>query len=290
MRYFNRICIAAIAFVALTSRVSAQVDHSQHLHEAQPTAPRAATAAPAESTSETEHVAPDAPQQVMGDMSYKSMVSVMQMDDTVSVGHVLFDQLEWRNSDAGDAAAWDARASYGGDYSKTLIKTEGEYVQDEIADARVELLWDRVFSRWWSAQVGVREDFGVGPSRSWIAMGVEGLAPYWFDIEATLYVGDEGRTAMRFNVEYDLLITQRLVLRAEMEGNLYGKADPELQLGSGMSNLEVGLRLRYEIRREFAPYIGVAWQKKFAGTADYAQAAGSNISDVQAIAGLRVWF
>jgi copper resistance protein B len=283
-------CIAAVAFVAFTSRATAQADHSQQQHQTQSNAPTSTTAAGKNSTGEAEHVAPEPPQQVMGDMSYKSMVSVMQMDDTVNIGHVLFDQLEWRNTANGEDTAWDARASYGGDFNKALIKTEGEYAHDEFDGARAELLWDHIFSRWWSAQLGVREDLGVGPSRSWVAIGVEGLAPYWFDIEATAYVGDEGRSALRFDAEYDLLFTQRLILRAEMEANLYGKADPERQIGSGLSDAQVALRLRYEIRREFAPYVGIVWQKKFAGTADYAEAAGSYVSDVQAIAGIRFWF
>jgi copper resistance protein B len=258
-------------------------DHQHDQREASP-------ASNVDRSSEAEHVAPEPPQQIMGDMPYRSMVAVMQMDDTALVGRVMFDQLEWRNTGEGDAAVWDAKASYGGDYNKALLKTEGEYQHDAVDDARVELLWDRVFSRWWSAQVGMREDLGEGPSRSWVAFGVEGLAPYCFDVEATAYVGDAGRTALRFHVKYDLLITQRLILRSELEANLYGKSDPERQLGAGLSDAQFALRLRYEIRREFAPYIGIAWRQKFAGTGDYAEAAGLSVSDVQALAGIRVWF
>lgn len=151
-------------------------------------------------------------------------------------------------------------------------------------------LWDRIVSRWWNLQAGVRHDFGEGPSRDWVAVGVQGLAPYFFDVEATAYLGDSGRTAARFSAEYDLLFTQRLVLQPQFEVNLYGKDDPANRIGSGLSNLELALRLRYEFRREFAPYVGLVWTRRFGNTADFARAAGEDASDVQFLAGLRVWF
>ncbi|EQD70574.1 Copper resistance B precursor, partial [mine drainage metagenome] len=130
----------------------------------------------------------------------------------------------------------------------------------------------------WDSTLGVRHDFGNGPGRNWAAFGVQGLAPYWFDIEATGYVGAGGRTAARFKAEYELLITQRLILQPEFEANLYGKPDPAWRLGSGLSDASLGLRLRYEIRREFAPYIGVVWQRVFGGTADLRRAEGNPCS------------
>jgi uncharacterized protein involved in copper resistance len=116
------------------------------------------------------------------------------------------------------------------------------------------------------------------------------LAPQWFDIEGTLYVGDAGRTAARFQARYELLFTQRLILEPELETNLYGKSDPERSVGSGVSDLEFGLRLRYEIRREFAPYIGLTWTQAFGETADFRRAAGEDASELRAVAGVRVWF
>jgi copper resistance protein B len=236
-----------------------------------------------------QHVPPEPPQHPMSDMSPAEMVQMMQMDDTARTGTVLLDQLEWRHTDSGSAGVWEGEAWYGGDYDKLWLRTEGETVQG-TTDARVELLWDRLISRWWSVQSGVREDFGNGPARTWAALGVSGLAPYWFDVEATLYVGGASRTAARLKVEYDLLLTQRLIIQPEAEANLYGKPDPARQLGSGLSDLQVGLRLRYEIRRQFAPYAGVVWQRLFGGTADNALAAGVDPSQVQFVLGLRVWF
>jgi copper resistance protein B len=215
---------------------------------------------------------------------------MMQMYDTERVGQVLLDQFEWRNTHEGAAAVWEAQGGYGGDYSKLWVKTEGERVHGSTQDARVELLWDRIVSRWWNLQAGARQDFGAGPGRTWAALGVEGLAPYWFNVEATFYVGEQGRTAARFKTEYDILLTQRLILQPEAEANLYGKSDPARQIGSGLSDLDLGIRLRYEFRREFAPYVGVSWKKFFGATADQVRSAGGSASDVQLLAGVRVWF
>jgi len=175
------------------------------------------------------------------------------------------------------------------DYNKLGFKTEGVQVGNVTEDARAELLWDRIFSRWWSAQAGVRHDFAAGPSRNWLALGVQGLAPYFFHIEATVYAGDSGRTAARFRAEYELLFTQRVVLQPLFELNAYGKDDPERHIGAGVSDLQLGLRLRYEIRRECAPYVGVAWLRSLGKTADLVREAGEDPSVVQFVAGIRFW-
>jgi len=224
------------------------------------------------------------------DMSYRSMTEMMQMDDTARLGLVLIDQLEWGEASGSGAVAWNGQAWYGGDYNKVWLKTEGQHLDEVTLDARAEALWDHVFSRWWSLQTGVREDFGDGPARSWLAFGVQGLAPYFFDIEATAYVGDAGRTAARFRAEYELLFSQRLILQPELEVNAYGEDDPARHIGSGVSDFQLGLRLRYEIRREFAPYLGIAWVRRTGQTADFARTAGEPTDDVWALLGVRVWF
>jgi copper resistance protein B len=241
-------------------------------------------------SSEAAHVPPDPPQHPVGDMPYQAMADMMQMNDRVRTGMVLLDQLEWRDSAEGSALAWDAQGWYGGDYDKVWVKTEGERIGGITEDAHADLLWDRNFTRWWSVQAGLRQDFGAGPSRTWAAIGVQGVAPYWFDTEATFYVGEQGRTALRLKSEYQLLFTQRLILQPEGEANLYGKSDPGRQVGSGLSDLELGLRLRYEVRRELAPYIGVVWLRRFGGSADRVRESGGDASDVQFVAGLRAWF
>jgi copper resistance protein B len=226
----------------------------------------------------------------MGDLPYPQMAAMMQMDDRGRTGTLLLDQLEWRNTAEGNAAVWDAEGWYGGDYNKVWVRSEGEHVGGKAQGARADLLWDHTIARWWSVQAGGRQDFGGGSGRTWAALGVQGLAPYWFNTETTFYVGGQGRTALRLKSEYELLFTQRLILQPEAEANLYGKSDPARQLGSGLSDLEVGLRLRYEVRRELAPYIGVVWARQFGGTADRVRESGGNPSDVQFVAGVRAWF
>jgi copper resistance protein B len=239
----------------------------------------------AQETIAPDHIPPAPPREVMGDMSYRDMASMMQMDDTQSFGQVMFDQLEWRDAQEGSGVAWDAQGRYGGDYSKIWVKTEGERQAGVTRDASADVLFDRVVGRWWNAQVGVRQDFGKGPSRTWLALGLQGLAPYWIDAEATVYVGDEGRVAARIKADYDLLITQRLILQPYGEANFYSKSDPGREVGDGLSDLELSLRLRYEFRRQVAPYLGVAWFKRFG---DASGPGGSN--ELEFVAGLRAWF
>lgn len=239
--------------------------------------------------SELAHIPPDPPQHFMGDMPKERMVELMEMEDDAPFSMVLLDQLEWRQVDEADTQAWEGEAWYGTDYNKLWLDTEGDRVPGQT-QGRVELLWDRIIRRWWSLQTGVREDFGPGPSRTWADFGIQGLAPYFFEIDASVYVGEQGRTAFRFSGEYDMLITQRLILQPELEINAYGKDDPENGIGSGLSDVEIGLRLRYEIRREFAPYIGVHWELQFGETADLARAEGEDVNDLILVAGVRAWF
>jgi copper resistance protein B len=217
------------------------------------------------------------------------MAEMMDMDDSAPFGMVAFDQLEWRDADDADALFWDGRAWFDNDYDKALLKTEGERVDGDY-EGSAELLWDRVISRWWSLQGGIAQQFGAGPSRTWAAFGVQGLAPYWFEVEALAYVGEGGRTAFNFSAEYEMFLTQRWVLQPKVELQLYGKDDPANDVGSGFSDAELGLRLRYEIRREFAPYLGVVWSRKFGDTAELARARGGDTQETQFVAGLRVWF
>lgn len=273
--------IAGIALLLTGSAAYAQAghDHSQHQQHAVPET---------QGTEESRHVPPDPPSHLMEPMSNVAMAETMGMDDAARFGAAVIDRLEWRNAD--DALAWEAKAWYGGDYDKFALKTEGERAHGDTQHARTEALWEHTIARWWSTQAGVRYDSGKGPSRNWAALGIEGLAPYWFDVEATVYVGEQGRTALRAEGKYDLRFTQRLILQPQLELNLYGKDDPERGIGSGLSDFEAGLRLRYEIRREIAPYIGVHWRRSFGTTADLADAAGEDVSETRFVAGLRLWF
>lgn len=223
------------------------------------------------------------------DGSYAIPGTGMAMADNDIFHMVLFDQLEYVNTRDGDGVAWDADAWIGRDFNKIWLKTEGERVEGET-EGRIELLGSRAVAAFWDAQLGVRHDFGQSPSRQWLAFGIQGIAPYWFDIEAFGYVGPSGRTAARFNADYTLRLSQVAFLTPEVEANLYGKSDRERGIGSGLSDVSFGLRLRYEIRREVAPYIGINWTRKFSETADFAREAGESRSERQLVAGVRVWF
>jgi copper resistance protein B len=217
------------------------------------------------------------------------MAQTMQMDDAAPIGKLWFDQLEWRSAARPDGAAWQAEGWYGGDYDKAWLRSEGDTDSGNTQDARAELFWDHVVARWWSVQAGAREDFGVGPTRGWAAFGVRGLAPQGIDVEATVYAGGAARTAARVKINYDLLFTQRLVLTSEFEMNAYGKSDPERDIASGISDLEVGLRLRYEVRREIAPYAGIVWVRRRGVAADFLRAAAADADALCFAVGLRVW-
>lgn len=236
------------------------------------------------------HVAPPPPQRAMGAMSAAEMVDVMGMDDRADYGLVAFDRFEAAHTDVGTALAWSARLAYGGDADRAWLRSEGERLHGRTEHADVELLWGHAIASYWDTQLGVRRDFGRGPGRSWAAFGVQGLAPYWFELSATAYVGEQGRIALRGEVEYDALLTQRLVLQPRVEVNAYGKDDRAAGIGAGLSDAAFGLRLRYEIRREFAPYVGIERRWRFGHTADAAREEGEAVAETQWVAGVRFWF
>lgn len=211
----------------------------------------------------------------------------MDMADDALFGYVLLDKFEYMRT---RTFRFDAQGWYGGDRDKLWLKASGERNAGRLGATRTEALWNRTFATYWSSQLGIRHDFSQGPGRNWAAFGVQGLAPYWFDVQATAYVGQSGRTAARVELDYDQLITQRLVLQPNLEVNLYGKNDRPRNIGSGLSDIEAGLRLRYEITRQFAPYIGVSWRRKFGSTAAFSRAAGENVRDTRFVAGVRIWF
>jgi copper resistance protein B len=203
---------------------------------------------------------------------------------------VLFDQLEWRTGSGANAGSWDTQGWVGGDVNRVWFRTEGEAASGDAADAQVHALFGRAIAPWWDLVAGLRQDVGPGPDRTWAAIGIQGLAPYWFEVQATAYVGASGRTHLRLESEYELLVTNRLVLQPVAEVEIYGKSDPERGIGAGLSTLDTGLRLRYEIRRELAPYVGVTWTGRFFGTADLARAAGKETSGARLALGVRAWF
>jgi copper resistance protein B len=203
---------------------------------------------------------------------------------------VLFDQLEWQNLDGGDSGSWDMKGWLGGDRNRLWFRTEGDVRDGGVSGTQTHVLFGRSIARWWDIVAGVRQDVRPGPAQTWAAVGIQGIAPYWFEVQATAYVGAEGRTHVRFEGEHDLLLTNKLVLQPLLETEIYGKDDPEHGFGAGLTTLDLGVRVRYEVRREFAPYVGIVWSRKFFGTADLAEAAGEAPAGARLALGIRTWF
>lgn len=237
-----------------------------------------------------DHVAPPPPEHPMPPMDEQQMIEAMDMDDKAKHAMLRFDRLEYADTAGGAAAAWSAQAWIGGEFDKLRLRSEGERARGETAHADVEALWSHAIAAYWDAGLGVRHDIGDGPSRNWAAFGVQGLAPWWFEVDATAYVGGSGRSALRVEVDYDLSLTQRWILQPRVEMNAYGKDDAAARIGSGLSDATLGVRLRYEIRREIAPYVGIEWTRRFGGTADFARASGDDPNDARFVAGLRIWY
>lgn len=212
------------------------------------------------------------------------------MLDNQPLAMLRVDQLEATHGRHINGQAWVVQGWYGNDDDKLWLRSEGQRQRGRVEDAEVELLWNHAIAPFWDTQLGLRQDLGDGPQRQWAAFGIQGLAPYWFELEATAYVGSSGRTAARLHAEYELLFTQRLILQPEFELNLHGRNDAATRTGRGLSDTKLGLRLRYEVRRELAPYIGVVWTHRYGASAGYARQDGEPATDRQFVAGVRFWF
>jgi copper resistance protein B len=200
---------------------------------------------------------------------------------------VLLDKLEAYHA---DGLRWDVGMWAGRAFDRLSVRSEGERTEGTTDRAEVQLLWTHAVARWWEVAAGARADFAPGSSRNWAAVGIQGLAPFRFGIEATMFVGTGGDTAARFEAEYQLLVTNRLILQPQIELDWYGQSDPLRRIGTGLSSAEAGLRLRYEFRRELAPYIGLVRERRFGGTADFAREAGWDADDSSLVVGVRLRF
>lgn len=203
---------------------------------------------------------------------------------------ILLDRLEYRSQAGPNLRTWDGQGWIGGDMNKFWFKTEGENEAGGRTDrAEVQALYARRISPFWYVQAGVRRDWRSGISRDSAVVGVQGLAPYWFQVEAMLF-GDRRGLSGRVELETDLLATQRLIFQPRIETQFAGYADRDRGVERGIEHVEAGLRLRYEIRRELAPYIGVSWTRKLGDTADLARARGERVRESSIVAGIRVWY
>lgn len=200
------------------------------------------------------------------------------------------DRLEYRAVAGRNGYLWDIQGFSGGDIDKLWFKSEGEGRFGAKAEhAEVQALWSRAIGPWWDLQLGLRHDF-AGPDRSHAVIGLQGTAPYEIEIDAALFVSDKGDVTARIETELDQRITQRLILQPRGELTLSAQDVPALGIGAGLDHGELGLRLRYEITRQFAPYVGVEHERRFGQSARYARAAGENAGETSVVAGLRLWF
>ncbi len=200
------------------------------------------------------------------------------------------DQFEWRDADEGDLLGVEVDVWMGYDLQKLWFKLEVEATSDDTEGAELQLLYSRAIDPNWDLQLGLRRDFEPRPERDWFALGFAGLAPYWINVDAALFADDDGQINLRVEAEYEAMLTQRWVLVPEIELNWFSDDDDELAIGAGITGLEVGLRLRYEFRREFAPYVGAHHERLFGETRDLAEAAGAESDDTQIVAGVHFWF
>lgn len=204
---------------------------------------------------------------------------------------VLGDRLEARYADDVDVYVWDMQGWYGGDLNRLWVKTEGEGVQGESAEsAELQVLFSKRFLPFWDWQIGIRQDLEPGPGRTHAVLGLQGVTPYEFEWDGAVFISEDADVTARIEAEYDLRITQRWVIQPRLELNAAASDVPELGIGSGLNSSELGIRLRYEFKREFAPYIGLSWEQRYGETADIARLAGEATSTTFVVVGVRGWF
>lgn len=218
-----------------------------------------------------------------------------QVGDDHIYSFVLFDQAEYMQTGDANPVGWDMMAWVGGDFNRFWIKSEGELATvGGGGEGEIQALYSRLFSPFWEWQVGARLDvrYGGGEqrARALAVLGLEGLAPYWFEVEPAVFVSQDGDISARLAATYDMFITQRLIGQPRVEANAAIQDVPEFGVGSGLNDLELGFRLRYEFQRKLAPYIGLNWKGRFAGTADLARQAGEAANEFALVAGMRAWF
>lgn len=217
--------------------------------------------------------------------------SMPKLLDNAIFAHLLVDQLEGRfGFSQGSTFRWEAQGWLGTDENRIWLLSEGRYSNNELDDGIQQLFYGRAVSTYFDALVGIRYDLDSSPSRGWGAIGIQGLAPQFFKVSAIGYASGGGHLALRLEASYDLQITQRLILQPQAELNFYTKDDPERKVGAGLSELDAGLRLRYEITREFAPYVGITYFGQYGSTANYVSAAGGPTQQIRFTVGLRTWF
>ncbi len=300
--------LAGIAMPAI-AQDHGQMDHSAHQMPPaqeepddvpapdQPANPHAGHAMPASDDGVPKGEAPPVPTDHAAEAYYdpavmaRARAAMRRESGGMTFSQLMIDRLEYRAQKGGDGYHWEGEGWIGGDINRLAIKSEGEGdMRGALESAELQALYSRAIDPWWNIVAGVRQDFRPRPQRTYATVGIEGLAPYWFELEAQAFLSDKGDAHLRVEGSYDQRITQRLVLQPAAEVNIAAQDVPELGIGSGLSNIELGLRLRYEFAREFAPYVGVNWERSFGDTARYARTAGDKPSATSLVMGIRFWF
>lgn len=220
-----------------------------------------------------------------------SRTAVMREHGGGTFSQIIFNVAEYQVREGSDGFRWEGEAWFGGDINRVVVKTEGEAAFGEgVESAEVQGLYSRAIDPYFNLQVGVRHDFEPGGPATYATVGIEGLAPYWFEVEGALFLSTRGHLLARAEGYYDQRITQRLILQPRVEFNLSAQDVPASRIGAGLVDAELGLRLRYEISREFAPYIGASYEAKTGRTADFARIDGEDPTSLNFVAGVRFWF
>ena len=279
------ILLAVVALpVQAQTMADSQTDHGAHqaTHD-KPAVPQGAT--------------PPVPTDHAAEAFYDSAVmararaAMLKESGGIAFSQLMVDRLEYHAQKGGDGYRWKGEGWIGGDINRLLIKSEGEgEIGNTLESAELQALYGRAIDPWWNIVGGIRQDFRPQPQRTYATIGIEGLAPYWFEVEGQIFLSDSGDAHLRLEADYDQRITQRLILQPAVEVNFAAQNVPELGIGSGLSDVELGLRLRYEIAHEFAPYLGINWERKLGDTARYARAADERVSAASLVAGVRFWF
>lgn len=280
-----------------------QMDHSQMDHgamqqeEAPAADPHAGHTQPAADDTVPEGIAPSVPTDHAADAYYdpaamaRARAVMLQESGGMRFSQLMLDRLEYRAGKGTDGYHWEGEGWIGGDINRFAFKAEGEgETGGPLERAEVQALYSRAIDPWFNLEAGVRHDIRPDPRRTYAVIGIEGLAPYWFEVGAQAFLSSRGDAHLRLEGSYDQRITQRLILQPAAEVNIAAQDVPELGIGSGISDVELGLRLRHEFAREFAPYVGVNWERRLGDTARYARAAGEGASATSLVMGIRFWF
>nr|WP_188062172.1 copper resistance protein B [Sphingobium sp. KCTC 72723] len=262
-----------------------------------PKDPHAGHAMPAADSSVPKGVAPPIPADHAAQAFYpaatmaRARAAMIAESGGMTFSQLMLDRLEYRAHKGANGYAWEGEGWIGGDINRLAFKTEGEgEVGGPLGSAELQALYSRALNPWFNVEAGVRQDFRPSPQRTYAVVGIEGLAPYWFEVGAQAFLSTRGDAHLRLEGSYDQRITQRLIAQPAVEVNIAAQDVPELGIGSGISDIELGLRLRYEFAREFAPYVGIHWERKLGDSARYARAAGEGASATSLVMGVRFWF